>query len=477
VQSSTAVLAGQSPDRVPLPYLEPRLRRRFRSLVLEHLGPALPLASGPRRLLLGSAPASCQAACRSFDNPRITWRHLVAPLIRRAAFDLPDSPCPFVLAVHDWSDVNFHHHTRKADQILFSQGSDRGYELAACLLVDADDGSPVAPARLRLRSAAAVFDSVQPAPAACVTHLDGLLKALDHLQRAGLPRRLVHVIDCEGDSVGHLRLWCKKGHLVLVRTDGTRTVTWRGRERKMPLVVAAPDAEGAFGPRREARYKGKKATQEVAEAEVTLCRPAYRNRKGRRKVLPGKPLKMRLVVSRVYDESGALVAVWCLLTNVPAEVSAESAALWYYWRWRIESYFKLMKSAGQQLERWQQWDGQGMAMRLAVASMACLLAWRAGRLSGEQAGRLREVLMGLSGRLMKHRQEATLPGLLEGLRVLLGAVLLVLEYGRREVLALAALALPGLLPARAQEELQRLFAEQSGGAPPDSPPEPRLDHL
>src|SRR5262249_18526794 len=150
-------------------------------------------------------------------------------------------------------------------------------------------------------------------------------------------------------SVGHLRLWCKKGHLVLVRTDGTRTVSWRGRERKMPEVVQALDEEGAFGPPRQVRYKGDKATQRVAEAEVLLCRPAYTNRKGRRRVLPGKPLKMRLVVSRVYDEGGVLVAVWCLLTNVPQEVSAELAALWYYWRWRIESYFKLLKAAGQQM--------------------------------------------------------------------------------------------------------------------------------
>ena len=27
---------------------------------------------------------------------------------------------------------------------------------------------------------------------------------------------------------------------------------------------------------------------------------------------------------------------------------------WYYWRWKIESFFKLLKSAGQQLESWQQ---------------------------------------------------------------------------------------------------------------------------
>jgi hypothetical protein len=479
VQSTPLALAVQSrQDRVPLPALEPRLQQRFQILVLEHLGSALTVASGPRRLLLRSVAASSQAACRFFDNPRICFHQLVLPLLCRAAFDLQDSLCPFALAIHDWSTINFHHHCRKTDQILFSTHSDRGYELTACLLVDADDGDPLAAARLRLCTADAVFDSVQPAPARQVTHLDSLLKVFDHLDRAGAASRLVHVIDCEGDSVGHLRLWCKKGHLVLVRTDGTRFVSWRDKECQMPDVVAALDAQGAFGPRREVRYKGKKATQKVAQAEVTLCRPAYRNRKGRRKVLPGKPLKMRLVVSMVYDEKGELVASWCLLTNVPQEVSAELVALWYYWRWRIESYFKLIKTAGQQMEHWQQWEGRGVAMRLAVASMACLLAWRAGRQGGEQGKRLREVLMGLSGRLMKHEQEQTLPGLLEGLRLLLAAALLVLEHGWQEVLLLAAQALPGLLPADACAKIERLLGEQSGHLPqPDLPPEHRLDHL
>jgi hypothetical protein len=438
----------QGPDRIPLPALEPRLQRRFQQLVLEHLGSALPLAAGPRRLLTGSPSASCQGACRFFANDSFSLRELTRPMLRRAAFDLLDSPSPFVLAAHDWSKLNYHHHARKTDQLYFGQTSDRGYELTSGLLVDAADGSPVAVAHLRLCTAWAVFDSRLPAPQRALPHLDTLLPVFDHLAAAGLPRVLVHLIDCEGDSVDHLRRWDKAGQLVLVRTDGTRTVTWRGRECKMPEVVQKLDEGGAFGPRREVRYHGDKAYQEVAEAEVLLCRPAYTNRKGKRKVIPGRPLKLRLVVTRVYDGQGQLVAQWCLLTNVPAEVTAEQVALWYYWRWRIESFFKLLKGAGQQLEHWQQWDGQGIAKRVAVASMACMLAWRAARQPGTQGEQLREVLQRLSGRLVKHKQGHTLPAVLEGLRVLLAAVLLVKEYGWEELAQMAERALPGLLDLR-----------------------------
>jgi hypothetical protein len=173
----------------------------------------------------------------------------------------------------------------------------------------------------------------------------------------GLPRPLVHVLDCEGDSVAHLRRWHKHGQRFPVRTDGTRAVRRRDRDCRLPAVVAALGQQGAFGQPRAVRYRGQRATQTAAQTQVQLTRPAYRNRKGQRRVVPGKPLRLRLVVSQVRDAAGALRAQWCLLTNLPTEVEATEVALWYYWRWRSESFYKLLKGAGQQLEAWQQESG------------------------------------------------------------------------------------------------------------------------
>ncbi|MCX7066381.1 MAG: transposase [Methylococcales bacterium] len=61
-----------------------------------------------------------------------------------------------------------------------------------------------------------------------------------------------------------------------------------------------------------------------------------------------------------------------MITNVPA-VEASEIALWYYWRWKIERFFKRLKSAGQNLESWQQETGLAIAKRLLVVSMACVL--------------------------------------------------------------------------------------------------------
>jgi hypothetical protein len=426
-----------------VPALEPRLQRRYVQLVNEHLRSAPTLAAGPAALpRLTAAFASTQAAWRFFANDAVSLPALVEPLQAAGRRALADSPAEYALLVHDWSNLNYHRHTGKTDQVLFSRGSDRGYELASALLVDAADGDPLAPLELRLRSAGAVHSTRQPTPRPSANRLDEVLPTMRTLTALGLPRPLVHIIDCEADSVAHLRLWHRHGHWFLVRTDGTRTVRWRGRECRLPALTAALEQERAFARPRSVCYHGRPATQTVAEAEVVLTRPAYRNRRGRRKVIPGRPLRLRLVVSQVRDDHGTLLAQWHLLTNLPTTVSAERVALWYYWRWRIESFFKLLKGAGQQVEAWQQESAEAIAKRLVVASMACVVVWQVARLKGPEGERWRALLVRLSGRQMKRGVAFTLPALLAGLWVLLAMTEVLTHYDLDEIQRLASVVLP-----------------------------------
>ena len=194
-----------------------------------------------------------------------------------------------------------------------------------------------------------------------------------------LPCPLVHVLDRGADSVGHYRRWAADGRSFLVRADAAPTVSWRGCRWTLGDVARRLAARKAFRPSRTVPFRGRKATQEVAETEVVLARPACpHRRRGRVRHcrVPGRPVTLRLVVSRIRDAKGRAAATWLLLTNVPAHVDAAEIALWYYWRWRIESYFKLLKGAGQQLEHWQQGTAAALAKRLLVASMACVVVWR-----------------------------------------------------------------------------------------------------
>ncbi len=412
--------------------LEPRLQTRYEHLVLGHVQPLHEVAAGVRTLpRLNDTFAATQAAWRFWANPRTTLTQLAQPLLEAAACGIRQDCLDYALVVHDWSQLHYHAHTAKRDRVPLANSQDLGYELQTALALSDRDGSPIAPLFQSLRAAAGVFSSrtnqVRQAP----TKLDRLAPVMRLVKDLKLARPAVHIIDREADSVGHYRTWARQGRLFLVRADDNRKIFHQGQECLLPDVVTQLRQRGTFQNTREVLYHGRKAQQWVAETQVTLHRPAKHNHG--RELQAGKALPLRLVVSEVRDAGGAVLAVWLLLSNVPAAVSAGTLALWYYWRWQIESYFKLLKSAGLHLEHWQQESGLATAKRLLVAAMACVLVWRVGRSAQPAAVRLRDVLVRLSGRQMKYGVAATDPALLAGLWTLLSALELVESHDLQEL--------------------------------------------
>ena len=336
--------------------LDPRLQRRYCRLVAEHLSPAQRLASGLKALPDGgNAFAAAQAAWRFYENPRVGLRGLAAPLIAEGRRAVEQDCDQWVLVVHDWSSVTYPTHSSKTDRVSVGRSSDLGYGLQTTLLVSDRAGSPLAPISLGLRAAGGVHCSRLGCVREPLSNLDELAPAMDFVEQQGLSKPAVHIIDAEADSVTHYREWSRRPQrYFLVRADAERVVTHEGEERTHADLRQLLRKRGAFRHRRQVQYHGKKAEQWIAETGVTLTRPGWRNRKGERnRRVPGPPLSLRLVISEIRDASGEVQAVWFLLTNVPETVEAAQIALWYYWRWRIESYFKLMKSAGHQMEQWQ----------------------------------------------------------------------------------------------------------------------------
>jgi hypothetical protein len=115
------------------------------------------------------------------------------------------------------------------------------------------------------------------------------------------------------------------------------------------------------------------------------------------------------------------------------EVDMGTIALWYYWRWSIESFFKLLKSAGMQVESWQQESGKAIARRLLIACMACVFVWELAETKGAPVGELRTVLVRLSGRQMKYGVEFTRSALFSGLCSLLTTFELLEHYNVEEL--------------------------------------------
>jgi hypothetical protein len=378
---------------------------------------------------VASSTAAAQAASRFLNNERVTLRALVEPLLECARRDVPEACERFVLDVIDWSELHYRKQHAKRDRLpLSNPHALEGYELQTSLLLDDRTGTPLAPAVMSLRAADGVHCSrcgdVRPP----LSPLDELDPAMSYVERLKLGKPVVHIVDAEADSAAHYREWSTcSGRRFLIRADG-RYVEFEGREVKAAQLLAEARAADALKFSREVTYHGRAAQQFVVEYAIRLTRAGQRNRpnSGDRRRVPGPPLELRLVISEVRDLDGKPLAVWYLLTNVEAEVAAATLALWYYWRWRVESFFKLLKSAGLEVERWQQESVAATARRLLIAAMACVVVWRLDRSTHPKADEARALLVRLSGRQMKYGVKHTKPALLAGLWTLL-AVLRTLE--------------------------------------------------
>lgn len=387
------------------------------------------LTSGPSCPPRETQAFACtQALWRFLGNPATTLEALIEPVQELARASLAESAAPVALVVHDWSMLAYPKHSSKRDRLQRTHKADKGYDLSTALVVEGMQGMPVAAMEVSLRTAERVYSTRAGAKRFARSHVKQVGEVMRASRSWGLARPLVHVVDREGDSVLDYRRWNREGHWFLVRANATRRVRWQGQSRTLTKVVKrlAAAAEWTY-PEKPVIFKGKVGRLQLAETTVVLDRPAKTRRGGKKVAVPGEPITLRLVVSRVVNEKGKVLAEWLLLSNVPPRFTAAELAQWYCWRWDIESYFKLLKSAGMNLEAWQQETGEAIAKRLVVASMAIAFIWLLLRTDTPQAQVLRLLLVRLSGRQMKRGVESTPSALLAGLQVLL-ALLDTLEH-------------------------------------------------
>ncbi len=418
-------------------------------LVAAHCNGLPELAAGMKALPDAATSFShTQALWRFLSNERVSLAQLGAPLIAAAREGIAEHCQDFALVAHDWSRLNYNSHASKHDRLRMTHATDVGYELHSSLVIGDQQGEPLSPVVQNLATATELLSTYRsPAPGAAadsrLTHLDELSERLRWLDAQALGKPLVHIIDREADSVAHLRQWAAAGHHWLIRAKGCSRV--RADQKDLRLDVVAQSL--SYQSVRTIEHKGVPCRQWVGESTVVLARPARSKRKDadgvRVKPQAGEPLWVRLVVSRIEDEAGQVLAVWYLLCQVPASVEAAQIAQWYYFRWRIESFFKLLKQGGQQLERWEQESGLAIFKRLLIASQACVLTWRVMHASGEAAAQTQQFLVRLSGRQTKRARPVTASAVLAGLHLLFATLELLQHHSLDELKTYAELAFPG----------------------------------
>jgi hypothetical protein len=421
--------------------------------VAEHLNTADSLAAGLRALPGASkAFASTQAAWRFYGNERITYEQLGAPLLKNGREAAAECAVNYALIAHDWSHLDYSEHNSKRDRTLLHNKTVFGYELQTALLISDRTGEPLSVICQSLLAADGLHTTCRAEVMPEISQLDELSEAIRFVDGCGLGKPSVHIVDRECDSVWHYRHWQQEDRLFVVRAKNRRIVKHDGQDKSLCDVVSELDEQKLFRFSQEVEFRGQAAKQYVAETTVVIDRPAkpqrtkHRNGGGRR--VPGEAIELRLVVSRITDTDGELLSEWWLWTNVPGVdqslgVSAEQVAQWYYWRWRIETFFKLLKSAGHNVEQWQQESVEAVAKRLLVATMACVVVWQLARSKDPGADEFRQFLVRLSGRQMKWGRSFTEPALLAGLGMLLAMLDVIEQYDVEEIKRLAWVFLPG----------------------------------
>ena len=385
--------------------LETRLESRYKKLVRSHMMSDL-LSNGVKSTLdTSDAFSQTQAAWRFFNNDRCTLETLMRPILKSGIKQTQESCRNYILVAHDWSGLSYKSHSGKKERYGVYNKQDLGYELQSSLLLSDIHGGPISPIAINLVNETSVLSTYKNDISHASTHLDELAGRIAYIETCPFTKECIHIIDREGDSVHFMRALEDKKWLV--RCKGGNHVTHDSKSIRIDTLAS----QLTFTTTRDILYSCKKVEQQLAEVNVQITRPArVKKEDGKKHNISGKAVSARLIVSKILDQEGKLIS-W-----------------WYYWRWSIESFFKLLKTAGMHIESWQQESAEAVARRLLVACMACVFVWQIAEAKGPEASELRDLLIRLSGRQMKYGVKFTRPALFSGLCSLLNTLELVQRY-------------------------------------------------
>ena len=166
------------------------------------------------------------------------------------------------------------------------------------------------------------------------------------IEKQEISKPLVHIVDREGDALEWLRAVPKSHWLVRCRQNST--VDFNGLRYKLDeLAQELTYSQEAV----KIQYKGKATGLTFAQANVVLSRAAKPKRLKNQnvKIIEGNALAAQFVVTRLIDEQQNVLAQWYLLCNVP-DISPQTIATWYYWRWLVSAFLNYSNSKGYRLK-------------------------------------------------------------------------------------------------------------------------------
>lgn len=401
------------------------------------------VAGGAVRASENASWAHTMACYRFYQNDAVPL-HALYDVVRDAVrAQLPKGARVYL--AHDPSLLDFSRHNTKRDRVPIGDHRGRGYELYSVLALDAD-GRPLGPVFQEVRTARGCHSSEPLPPSArrraapFVGHIEQMEKAVDTTREQFAEFERVHVADCEFDDLALQRgmFAADPPERYIVRAQH---LTRRVLHDDVPCHLK--DAAEAVVLKRmhTVEREGVRYRQYVGETKVVLDGLSRRGRHRGETPKHGEPIEVRVVVAELRAR-GHETLRWVLLTNLSDPILDVVRA--YVWRWKIERYFFLTK-VGFRLEEWTQQDGERLARRLAVASLAALVIHRLLSLKDdpEREETLKEIAR--RGNWLGRKCDPIGPiVLMRGMMRVLEALALVEQLGAAKIRSLAEEILPGI---------------------------------
>lgn len=211
------------------------------------------------------------------------------------------------------------------------------------------------------------------------------IKSLETTIKISTKTQVVTVCDRECDFYDFFKIADKNGSAVLVRASQNRTVNRNSRYAEKDVsklwdYIALQPVAGTYtidvSARQKTRHcKGRKPR--TAQMEVKFgsfkMNPPRNNPKHKMEVLPDIQMYAIHALEK-HPPEGEDAVEWMLLTNQPVTTLTEACerVRWYSLRWRIEMYFKVLKS-GFRVETCRLGTADRLICYLTVMS---IVAWR-----------------------------------------------------------------------------------------------------
>jgi len=338
--------------------------------------------------------AETKAAYRFFQNEKLDNSAIMASHREKTAKRAEAHGT--VLAIQDTSYFNYtsHPNTKGLGQISLKKGKNvaeiysRGLVMHACLAVTTE-GLPLG---LLSQKIVARKDSSKEGKAGASDRLPiekkesfRWLESLQETKDAAGDCRVVTVCDREADIYDFFRLGKELGSPLLVRASADRTINRKSRYAEKDVIklwdhIGNLSPSGTYDIDVARKSKSKHSSlREARSATVTVrfgsfrMNPPRNHAKQKTDNLPD----IEMTAIHVLEENppkGEEAIEWMLLTNIEVTSFEEACekVKWYGLRWRIEMFFKVLKS-GFRVEACRLAHGDRLARYLTVMS---IVAWR-----------------------------------------------------------------------------------------------------